>query len=145
MMSSKTRLYKCPVCDTVVELLEECGLELTCCGPAMIALVEKTEPVSSEHQITAAWVDGGIVVRVGSPIHVMDEDHRISWIEVQTGRKMYRQFLQNGDSAEIHFPLQCRDVIIRAYCTVHGLWKVTSAPVEQRLGIAVHASAAAQG
>jgi len=48
---------------------------------------------------------------------------RIEWIEVISGGKTYRQFLNPGESPEAFFKLDSREISVREYCSLHGLWK----------------------
>jgi superoxide reductase len=52
----------------------------------------------------------------------MEEKHYIEWIEVVSGGKVYRQFLNPGDAPEAKFTIE-GEVIAREYCNLHGLWK----------------------
>jgi len=65
----------------------------------------------------------GIVVKVGSAPHPMEEKHYIEWIEVIADGKVYRQFLKPGDLPEAAFTLQAEGVTAREYCNIHGLWR----------------------
>ncbi len=123
MSELHTKIYKCPVCDTVVEVLEHCGLELVCCGPEMIPLREKTCGMDDPHALIVERCREGIKVRVGSSPHGMDEEHHIVWIEVNSAGKCYRQFLSPGDEPEAVFRIDSLDVVAKVYCNAHGLWR----------------------
>lgn len=123
-MLKKVELLKCPVCDTVVEVLAECGLEMVCCGPAMIPLAKrKVEDGGDSHALVVNWSKGGLHVKIGPGGHRMEEDHFISWIEVRTPSSCYRQFLQPGQPPCASFAVDAREAVVRAYCNVHGLWE----------------------
>ncbi|MFB3891584.1 MAG: desulfoferrodoxin family protein [Phycisphaerae bacterium] len=121
----RARLYKCPVCDTVVEILEPCGIDLVCCGPEMIPLGERTCGPSDPHAIIIERRGGQAVVRVGRRGHSMEVDHHIAWIEVTSAGQCCRQFLRPGDPPEAIFAVNGADVVARAYCNAHGLWRTT--------------------
>ena len=123
MAQRQARLYKCPVCDTVVEVLEPCGVELVCCGPEMIALGERTCDPADPHAIIVERRGGQVLVRVGSLGHSMDEDHHIAWIEVSSAGQCCRQFLRPGDPPEAAFAVRGGEIVARAYCSAHGLWR----------------------
>jgi len=122
-MTGKTKILKCPVCDTVVEVLDSCGLELTCCGPEMVPLSEKIAiPTEPHAMIVERWGDE-VKVRVGNVAHDMDDDHRIVWIEVAAGGQCCREFLSPGEPPEAVFSVSGEDLVARAYCSAHGLYR----------------------
>jgi superoxide reductase len=117
------RLYKCPVCDTVVEILESNGLEITCCGPEMIELREKLCGAHQPHALAIEKGNGLVKVRVGGCGHPMDKEHRIAWIELIGPDQRLRQFLRPGDAPEATFAVDGDGFVARAYCSAHGLWR----------------------
>ncbi len=129
MREKKHRLYKCPVCDTVVEVLEECGLELVCCGPSMTPLTERPQESDVAHGVAIEWTGDGVAVRVGAGEHPMEGEHFISWIDLTAGNACYRQFLQPGAPAEASFPAVMKQpVTVRVYCSAHGLYRAEATP-----------------
>ena len=127
MNDEKERLYRCPVCDTVVEVLDRVGIDLVCCGPAMIPLKPRTERCGADHHLPLIRPEGeGLTVVVGAGSeHPMVEDHHIEWIEVAFDSKCFRHFLKPGQKPSATFDIgTCdREVSIQAYCNVHGLWE----------------------
>lgn len=124
MPTKRFQIYKCPVCDTMVEIIDEVGMELVCCGPPMVCLGEQTDqPGSDEHRPRLIREDGGLKVAVGESAHPMDEDHHISWIEVFADGQVIRRYLGPGQPAEAHFPISPDRALARCYCNRHGLWK----------------------
>lgn len=141
MKDQKARLHKCPVCDTVVEVLDEVGMELVCCGPPMIPLEPRTDQAEAAmHRPVVRQTVEGLAVTVGHNLHPMEDEHRIEWIEVNFEDKCLRQFLRPGQSSKVFFALEPRDrtVAVRCYCNVHGLWETQQriAPRSFRFGAA---------
>ena len=64
-MSEYPILYRCPVCQTLVEVLNPCGPELLCCGREMQALPEQTADLTAQHRPIIQRLDGGVLVTVG--------------------------------------------------------------------------------
>ena len=64
----------------------------------------------------------GIIVKVGSVPHPMEEKHYIEWIEVRSGDNSYLKWLHPGEKAEAQFPVSDTNVKARSLCNVHGLW-----------------------
>lgn len=123
-MAEKLEVYKCEACGNIVEVVHGGGGELVCCGESMQLLVENTVDAAREkHVPVVAKTASGVVVKVGSAAHPMEEKHYIEWIEVIAGGTVYRRFLSPGDSPEATFEIQAADIVARAYCNLHGLWK----------------------
>jgi len=123
-MAKKMGIYKCEICGNIVEVLHEGKGELVCCGQPMKLNQENTVEASFEKHIPVIEkIDGGIKVKVGSEAHPMVEKHYIEWIEVLVGDKAYRTFLKPEDAPEAIFPITDENIVARAYCNLHGMWK----------------------
>jgi superoxide reductase len=97
---------------------------LACCDKPMKQLVENTTDAAQEKHVPVyEKVDGGVKVTVGSVAHPMADDHYIEWIEVMAGEKLYTKYLAPGDQPVAVFPVEDKDLTVRAYCNLHGLWK----------------------
>lgn len=118
------QIYRCPVCDTTVEVLEQWGMELICCGREMAALRARGGGAGKNRHVPVIEPAAeALRVTVGGEPHPMAEDHRIVWIEIVAEGRSYRQFLEPGQPPEARFVVQSDDVVARAYCSVHGLWQ----------------------
>jgi superoxide reductase len=53
----------------------------------------------------------------------MEEKHWIEWIELVAGSTVYRRDLRAVDAPEAIFLTDAAEVIARAYCNLHGLWR----------------------
>ncbi|KPJ69093.1 desulfoferrodoxin [candidate division WOR-1 bacterium DG_54_3] len=122
-MGQRSEVYKCEVCGNIVEVLHVGGGELVCCGQPMKLQPEKTEDQGKEkHVPVIEKTDKGILVRVGSVPHPMEEKHYIEWIEVIANDKAYRKFLKPGQKPEAAFEVEPGALTVRENCNVHGLW-----------------------
>ena len=66
--------------------------------------------------------DAGILVKVGSIPHPMEEGHYIELIQlIKSDGVVIGKRLKPGDKPEVEFPFPVKNA--RAYCNVHGLWK----------------------
>lgn len=129
----KNGVYKCGVCGNIVEMIGVGGGELVCCGKPMELFEEKSvEEGSEKHKPVLKRIEDGFNVDVGSIPHPMEENHRIMWIELIVEGKIYRQDLEIGRLPHAKFLLsketllkidQSKNIMVRAYCNVHGLWK----------------------
>lgn len=97
---------------------------MVCCGQKMELLAEKTEGIGHEkHVPVVEKTDKGIKIKVGSIPHPMEEKHYIMWIELIADGASYKKFLKPGDEPQVEFCLKAENILARAYCNIHGLWK----------------------
>jgi superoxide reductase len=122
----RQQVYRCSVCGNVVEVLHVGGGELVCCGqPMLLEIVKKTEDGNEKH-LPVVTVNGNEVsVKVGSVPHPMLEEHFIQWVECIVGENVYKKELKPNDAPEALFVVEgdTSNMIVRAYCNVHGLWQ----------------------
>lgn len=128
MSFKRPQFYRCPVCQTVVEVLEESGYELVCCGPAMQRLEDVSPACLDErHALTVTRTGEGLRVSVGRHGHPMRKNHAIRWIEVSSQNRCWRQFLGPGDLPQADFPnISGGEFSVAAYCNIHGLMTADS-------------------
>jgi len=123
-MTKLNQIFKCEICGNIVEVVHAAGGTLVCCGQPMTAMTENTVDASREKHIPVVEkTETGILVKVGSVNHPMEEKHFIEWIEVQHDGKILRAQLKPGDAPQAHFQVADANVTVRAYCNLHGLWK----------------------
>ena len=132
-MTKKNQIYKCDICGNITEVLHIGVGELVCCGQPMNLMKEKTRgegqekhsPIIEELPPTACREKAGVKIKVGEKEHPMNEDHYIEWIEIITADgKRGKKFLQPGEKSEIEFYTKIEVIGARAYCNIHGLWKL---------------------
>jgi len=124
-MTKINAIYKCKICGNIVEMVHTGAGELVCCGQPMEIQEEKNQNEGMEKHIpVVSKTEKGYLVKVGSVIHPMEENHYIEWIEIILGEKIYRKFLTSDQEPIAEFILDTKEenVIARAYCNVHGLW-----------------------
>lgn len=124
-MTKLRQMYRCNVCGNVVEITNEGAPDLHCCGEPMGDLDAKTQDTGTEkHMPVLEETSEGVLVKVGSVEHPMEEKHYIKFIEVMTSNKVMRLELNPGDKPEAIFPVKKQDVTgVREFCTVHMLWQ----------------------
>lgn len=117
-------VYKCPICGNIVEVVHVGGAALVCCGQEMVLQVENSVDAAKEkHVPVIEQTANGIKVKIGSVPHPMEETHYIEWIEIIIDGRVDRQYLKPGDAPEAEFNRTGENIIARAYCNLHGLWK----------------------
>jgi superoxide reductase len=123
-MAERFQIFKCDICGNIVEVLHAGKGQLVCCNEPMKELAANTVDASLEkHVPVIEKSEKGIIVKVGSVPHPMEEKHYIEWIEIIADGKVYRQFLAPGGQPEAFFPVQGDAITAREYCNIHGLWK----------------------
>jgi superoxide reductase len=117
-------LYKCSICGNVVEIVDIGMANLVCCGKPMDKLTPLYEDVGKEKHVPVieSW-EKGIMVKVGSVPHPMEEKHYIRFIEVLTEKQVLRAEFKPGEKPEAIFSVNKDEVLeVREYCNLHGLW-----------------------
>lgn len=126
-MAQLKQIYRCKVCGNIVEVIHAAGGELVCCGQPMELLQEKIQDLGFEkHAPIIEKTEQGILVKVGSAPHPMEQTHYIEWIEIVISDKSCRKFLNPGDKPEALFKCHLepgQTIIAREYCNLHGFWK----------------------
>ena len=126
-MSKNNKFYICEHCGNIVEVINDSGVNVVCCGEKMKKLEAGVVEASREKHIPVVSVDGNIVkVTVGSVLHPMSEEHSILWVYLESDKGIQRKPLSAGEVPEAVFALSEgeRPIAAYAYCNLHGLWKV---------------------
>lgn len=119
------KFYKCDICGNIVEMVNDSGMPLTCCGEEMTELIPGTTDGAHEKHVPVYSFEGNeITVKVGAVDHPMLETHYIEWILLETDKGVYRKNLKPGDVPMAKFTLKDNEKFIAAYeyCNIHGLW-----------------------
>ena len=122
---SENKFYICEHCGNLVEVINDAGVPLVCCGQKMTKLEAGTVEASHEKHIPVVTVEGNTVkVDIGSVAHPMTEEHSILWVYLQTDKGGQRKSLEVGSEPSVSFALlDEKPVAVYAYCNLHGLWK----------------------
>ncbi len=124
-MVKLNEIYKCSVCGNIVEVVHASIGELVCCKKPMNLFEEKTKDIGNEkHVPVIEKTEKGILVKIGSVPHPMEEKHYIEFIEVLYNGKICRKYLSPTDKPEAEFEIPySNSIVAREYCNIHGLWK----------------------
>lgn len=121
------KLLKCPICGNVVEMVEDHGVPLMCCGKAMEKINVGVVEAAVEKHIPVLTVAGNVLkVVVGEVKHPMTAEHLISniWVEFEDGSSLKAQLTANDEpEAEFNIANKKGKAIVYEYCNLHGLWK----------------------
>jgi len=124
-MAKRGEVYKCQICGIITEILHEGEDEMVCCNQPMTLMQEKTaeEGLTEKHLPVVEKSEKGILVKIGSVPHPMEETHWIEWVEIQTASgKIMKKFLKPSDTPEVEFDTGEKVIAAREYCNLHGLW-----------------------
>ena len=98
-MTRKQQIFKCEICGNIIEILHTGAGQLVCCGQPMTPLVENSEDADQEkHVPVIERTPEGILVKIGSVPHPMEEKHYIEWIQLISDGDSCRVFLSPGES-----------------------------------------------
>jgi len=126
-VTENNEVYRCRVCDNVIEVLKRGEGELVCCKAPMELLKPKTEGTGQEkHVPVSEETEVGFKVMVGEIPHPMEENHFIEWIEIIADDRIHLQNLKPEETPQAEFfldPKSVEQITVRSYCNVHGLWK----------------------
>lgn len=119
------RFYHCKICGKVVAALSDTEIPTVCCGHAMQELLPNRADGAAEKHVPVHHMDAGILwVRIGSDPHPMTEEHRITWVGLQTEQGFQFKSLCKGDLPRVCFSICPEDKVqtVFSYCNLHGLW-----------------------
>lgn len=120
------KYFRCEHCGNIMELIEESGIPVMCCGQNMTELIPGTSDGAEEKHVPVVAVDGDrVTVMVGAAEHPMVEEHYIQWIAIETINGSQRRKLEYTDEPRAEFKLADGERFVAAYeyCNIHGLWK----------------------
>ena len=120
------KLLKCPICSNIVEMIEDKGVPVMCCGKPMVELNANTTDGAVEKHVPVVEINGDILtVKVGSVEHPMLEEHYITMVLVEFDNRVLRVNLKPNEKPEAVFALNGYkgNVNVYEYCNLHGLWK----------------------
>lgn len=124
-MTDAKLFYRCSICGNLVNIIENSGVSMVCCGQDMDLLTANTTDASTElHVPFITIVDKHLHVQIGEKPHPQTSEHHIAWIAVVQGNSMQRVDLSpDGKTPAAKFSIRGKKATVYAYCNLHGLWK----------------------
>ena len=116
----------CKKCGNLVEMIEESGVPIVCCGTEMSELIaNETEGAAEKHIPVIIEKNNIVTIKIGSIEHPMEENHYIKWVSINTTKGKYNFSLEPNMEPKVEFSLSNNEKVIDAYayCNIHGLWK----------------------
>ena len=120
------KLFKCMHCGNIIEMVEDKGVPVVCCGEKMTELSPNTTDAALEKHVPVVEVNGNTVkVTVGSTLHPMTEEHHIAFIYLETDKGVQKKYLDHTGEPVAVFALTDGEKPVAAYeyCNLHGFWK----------------------
>ena len=115
---AELKLKKCLVCGRIVEVTD--NESVMCCGQELVDVVPNSTDAAVEKHVPEYTIEGDeIVARVN---HVMEEDHYIEWIALESENTLIKKDFKPGDKLEVEFDYIPGSVLY-SYCNKHSLWK----------------------
>lgn len=124
---TEQKFFRCRHCGNMIEVLNDVGVPMLCCGEPMQLLVPNTIEASAEKHLPAVTLDGDTVtVQIGSLLHPMLEEHHIEFIYLRTEAGAYKKRLKAGEAPNATYHLGGDKLLeVYEYCNLHGLWKIS--------------------
>ena len=98
------KLLKCPICGNVVEVVEDHGVPVMCCGKPMV-------------EIKAGEVDAAVEKHV--PVVKLESDYLV----VTVGEVLHPMTAEDEPIAKFDVANKKGKATVYEYCNLHGLWK----------------------
>ena len=120
------RFFRCEHCGNIIEMVNDTGVPVMCCGQKMTELIPGTVDAALEKHVPVYTVEGNkVMVTVGAVEHPMLPEHYIQWNAIETKQGSQRKTLSPGEKPAACFTLCEGDelVAVYEYCNLHGLWK----------------------
>ena len=121
------KLLKCPICGNVVEMVEDHGVPLMCCGKKMEEIKAGAVDAATEKHVPVLKVDGDCLTAVvGDVMHPMTPEHLISNIWIEFADSSIKKVTLTSDDepvAKFNIAGKSGKATVYEYCNLHGLWK----------------------
>jgi superoxide reductase len=124
MKKGEVKFFKCNHCGNLIEMINNSGVRVVCCGEKMEEILPNTVEASVEKHLPVITKvdDCTIRVDVGSVAHPMLPEHFIEFIYLETETGVQRIPLSDKPSTEFCI-CKGKPIAVYAYCNLHGLWK----------------------
>ena len=122
-MTKKNEIYKCQICDNVVEVTRSGVGELVCCSKEMSLMEEHVAQQENAHFAHVEYVDE--ITKKVTFNHPMTSVHHFEYIEAisNDGKYIKRKYLEETQAPELSFKCDCKEgFYIRLLCNLDGVW-----------------------
>ena len=120
-------IYRCKICKLQIEVTAGANDNIhtpLCCGTPMELQTPNTVDAAKEKHVPVISAEnGGTLVKVGAVSHPATAEHFIEWIELFSGDRCCRVYLEPADAPEAFFNIPFSDDLrARISCNLHGVW-----------------------
>lgn len=125
-MDNQAKFLLCKHCGNLVNMIEDAGIKILCCGEPMQELEANTSDGAFEKHLPVVDAQyNQVIVKVGSIFHPQTEEHFIAWVCLVTtqGGQFKRIPMHCNPQVEFSLTEDERVLCAYAYCNLHGLWK----------------------
>ena len=122
------KIFKCMHCGNIMEMIDDKGVLVFCCGEPMKQFKAGETEGASEKHLPVVKAEGDTVsVCVGEVTHPMQDEHHIAHVWLVTDKGVYRRDLPHTGAPEATFRLAADEKAVAVYefCNLHGLWRTT--------------------
>ena len=85
------KIFKCMHCGNIIEMIDDHGVPVICCGEPMKAFKAGESDGAAEKHVPAVKAEGDVIrVCVGEVAHPMTEEHHIAFIWLVTDQGVHR-------------------------------------------------------
>ena len=123
-MKNKFELKKCEKCGATIEVIKDCTCDncgIKCCGEEMVAIKANSVDADAEKHLPTYEVIGTYIVATVN--HVMQEDHYIEYIALDSDKINAKKYFKAGEFAKAVFPYVPNSKLY-SYCNKHGVWSI---------------------
>lgn len=132
------KILKCQVCDTTIEVLDQQGLGLVCCGRPMVQAAPPAGAVAEHTPKLLRRRPGRLEVALAG--HAMTSRHRIEWVEIAGVGRRHRVYLRAGEKPIAVFDSPQAPTEVTIFCSRHGLCRFLRAGLGDTLALAEEVS-----
>ena len=113
-------LIMCDKCGKILNVIKNSACDTICCGEPMREIKANSVDAAVEKHVPNYEVAGDkIIVKVN---HVMEDEHYIEWIAMDSKNRFEKVMLNPGDTPEAEFTYVPGSTVY-SYCNKHSLWK----------------------
>ena len=120
------KIYKCMHCGNIVEMIEDHGVPVICCGEPMKLFKAGETDGAAEKHVPVVKVEGDVIrACVGDVAPPMAEVDHVAFMWLVTDKGVHRAVLDHTGAPEAVFHLAEGEKAEAVYefCNLHGLWK----------------------
>ena len=115
------KLLKCKSCGARVIVDKDCNCPcgIICCDEKMVEVKPNSVDAAFEKHVPTYEIDNDKLI--ASVNHVMESDHYIEWIALESKKGLDIRYLYPNDEPKVEFEY-IKGSTLYSYCNKHSLW-----------------------